>query len=54
MDRPLKTDPTAHGAHAVGLHEWLSRRAARVPRQPALSCDDTRRDYAESTRCSWS
>ncbi|MEJ8810374.1 long-chain fatty acid--CoA ligase [Variovorax ureilyticus] len=47
MDRPLNTDPTARGAHAVGLHEWLSRRAARVPRQPALSCDGTRWSYAE-------
>jgi fatty-acyl-CoA synthase len=47
MDRPLKSNPTAHGAHAVGLHEWLSRRAARVPRQPALSCDGTRWNYAE-------
>jgi len=47
MNPPLNTDLTARGAHAVGLHEWLSRCAARMPYQPALSCEGTRWSYAE-------
>jgi len=39
--------PTDHGAHAVGLAEWLTRRAGRVPRQPALTCDGVTWTYAE-------
>jgi fatty-acyl-CoA synthase len=47
MDSSLNTDPTARSAHAVGLHEWLSRRAARVPDQPALSCEGTHWSYGQ-------
>lgn len=51
MDRPLSIGPsglpTDRGAHAVGLAEWLTRRAARVPRQPALTCDGITWTYAE-------
>jgi len=37
MDRTLS--PTAGSAHAVGMAEWLKRRAARAPHKPALTCD---------------
>jgi fatty-acyl-CoA synthase len=55
MDRTLTTPPapqftaakTAHGAHAVGLAEWLARRAARSPRKPALTCADVTWSYGE-------
>ena len=43
-----KTAPaTAHGAHAIGLAEWLARRAARVPHAPALTCDGVTWNYGE-------
>lgn len=38
---------TAAGAHATGLAEWLKRRAARVPRAPALTCDGITWNYRE-------
>ncbi|CAN7767038.1 long-chain fatty acid--CoA ligase [Variovorax sp. LjRoot175] len=52
MDRTLSAGLTAAsamagGAHAVGLAEWLSRRAARVPRRPALTCDGITWTYGE-------
>jgi fatty-acyl-CoA synthase len=52
MDRPLSAggasaSAVAGGAHAVGLAEWLCRRAARVPRQPALTCDGITWRYGE-------
>jgi len=43
MDRSV----THASAHAVGLAEWLARRAARAPGKPALSCDDTSWSYGE-------
>ncbi|MDB6001331.1 MAG: long-chain-fatty-acid--CoA ligase [Rhizobacter sp.] len=39
--------PTAGSAHATGLHEWLLRRAARVPTHAALSCDGVTWTYGE-------
>lgn len=45
MDGSLSN--TAQGAHAVGLAEWLSRRATRVPDRPALTCDGVTWTYAE-------
>lgn len=50
MDRTLNSGAeaaVARGAHAVGLHEWFARRAARGPRQPALTCDATTWTYGE-------
>ncbi|MGJ7544733.1 acyl-CoA synthetase [Variovorax sp. LT1R16] len=48
MDRTLKAPaPTDRGAHAVGLADWLSRRAARAPHHPALSCEDVHWTYGE-------
>lgn len=52
MDRPVNTSQAASaattaGAHAIGLAEWLTRRAARVPRQPALSCEGVTWNYGE-------
>ncbi|MCL1960438.1 MAG: long-chain fatty acid--CoA ligase [Desulfovibrionaceae bacterium] len=44
---PDRGDRTARSAHAVGLHEWLARRAARTPDRPALSCDDTRWTFGQ-------
>lgn len=38
---------TARSVHAVGLAEWLSRRAARAPHHPALSCEGVRWNYGE-------
>jgi fatty-acyl-CoA synthase len=38
---------TAGGAHAIGLAEWLRRRAARVPHAPALTCDGVTWSYRE-------
>ncbi|WP_371319741.1 long-chain fatty acid--CoA ligase [Variovorax sp. dw_308] len=39
--------PTAGSAHAVGLAEWLRRRAARAPHKPALTCDGLTWKYGE-------
>lgn len=48
MDRTLNPGaPTDRSAHAVGLAEWLSRRAARQPHRPALSCEDVHWNYGE-------
>jgi fatty-acyl-CoA synthase len=50
MDRTLSiAAPTAtdRSAHAVGLAAWLSRRAARAPHRPALSCEDVHWNYGE-------
>ncbi|MDR2991256.1 MAG: long-chain fatty acid--CoA ligase [Burkholderiaceae bacterium] len=55
MDRTLKTsvsataatDKTAYDAHAVGLAEWLSRRAARARLKPALTCEGVSWSYRE-------
>jgi fatty-acyl-CoA synthase len=38
----------AGGAHAVGLAEWFSRRAARGPGRLALTCDATTWTYGET------
>jgi fatty-acyl-CoA synthase len=50
MDRALTGAATDRSAHAVGLHEWLSRRAGRVPNRPALSCGDVCWSYGELQR----
>ncbi|MDN8616585.1 acyl-CoA synthetase [Variovorax ginsengisoli] len=50
MDGTLTGAPTDRSAHAVGLHEWLSRRAGRVPGRPALSCGEVRWSYGELQR----
>jgi fatty-acyl-CoA synthase len=48
MDGALNHSPaTAGSAHAVGLAEWLARRAARAPHRPALSCEGQRWTYGE-------
>ncbi len=55
MDRTLTTATTAKiadaatagSAHAVGLAEWLTRRAARAPHKPALTCNGTTWNYGE-------
>ena len=53
MDRALSTAspvapaPTDRSAPAVGLAEWLSRRAARAPHRPALSCEGVHWNYGE-------
>jgi fatty-acyl-CoA synthase len=47
MDRALTGAATDRSAHAVGLHEWLSRRSGRVPNRPALSCGDVRWSYGD-------
>lgn len=38
---------TANSAHAVGLAEWLTRRAARAPHKPALTCNGVTWSYGE-------
>ncbi|MES2529509.1 MAG: long-chain fatty acid--CoA ligase [Pseudomonadota bacterium] len=53
MDRALKPAlaalpaATDRSAHAVGLAEWLARRAARAPHRPALTCDGVHWNYGE-------
>ncbi|MDR1968168.1 MAG: long-chain fatty acid--CoA ligase [Burkholderiaceae bacterium] len=52
MDRTLEKPPavaakTAQGAHAVGLAEWLLRRAARAPHRTALTCNGVSWNYGE-------
>ena len=55
MDRPLTTASTAKAAaavtagsaHSVGLAEWLTRRAARAPHKPALTCNGITWNYGE-------
>ena len=55
MDRTLTTATTAqttdavtaNSAHAVGLAEWLTRRAARAPHKPALTCNGVTWSYGE-------
>lgn len=52
MDRALNDQAalpaaTDRSAHAVGLAEWLARRAARAPHRPALSCEDEHWNYGE-------
>ncbi len=55
MDRTLTTATTAKtadaatagSAHAFGLAEWLTRRAARAPHKPALTCNGITWNYGE-------
>ena len=49
MDRALNAS-ARNSAHAVGLAEWLKRRAARVPYKPALTCDDVTWTYGDLHR----